>query len=204
MKNYLFIGIAAVIIALSVFGLVKLVGLTNPTKMPTQNVGAVPTLDGVDTPFITVNGEREWRGRVPMTATSSVVCSFGNPFNATSTVSFPIRFSITTNGLGAQNVYISTSTTNAASSTNAWTGALPTGTGTIAYAVFQNTATTSATASAVSTGDVNILPGMTSVGASNYILGPTERLNLKVATSTAGVFAAYLSGSCSAVIKRLN
>src|SRR3990167_10756863 len=54
-----------------------------------QNViGAVASLDGVDNPYVTVNGHREWRGRIPMMASSSVICDFDNGkiFNATSTV----------------------------------------------------------------------------------------------------------------------
>ena len=46
----------------------------------TQNVlGAVPTLDGVDSPFVSINGARTYYYSQGITATSSVVCIINPP-----------------------------------------------------------------------------------------------------------------------------
>lgn len=187
--------------------LVAAVILSAVFARPVQNVtnqvlGATATLDGVDNAYVRINGQSEWHGRIPMTATSSVVCSFPNPYNATSTVRFPITASVTNNPIGSQSLYISTSTTNAASSTVAWSNAIAVGTSPSGFAFNGNMATGT---SLVGTNDANILPGVSATGGtSNYVIGPTERLNIKIATSTAGVFSSYLSGACSAVIQKLN
>ena len=68
-----------------------------------QIVGAVPTLDGVDNPFVSIGGLRYYYYEQQFTATSSVLCSIKNPLNATSTL---LSYSAvaTSNGYGSTNV----------------------------------------------------------------------------------------------------
>src|SRR3990167_10834232 len=52
-----------------------------------QNVlGAVPTLDGVDNPSVSIGGNKQYYFSQTLTATSSFICSLKNPYNATSSI----------------------------------------------------------------------------------------------------------------------
>src|SRR3990167_8795010 len=77
-----------------------------------QVLGAVASLDGVDNPYVTINGHREWRGTIQMTATSSVICDFSNPFTSTSSVEMLSAVSTNT-GIAAANNFFWSTTTNA-------------------------------------------------------------------------------------------
>lgn len=159
-------------------------------------VGAVSTLDGVDNPFVSIGGGKYYYYFQPMTATSSTVCSIKNPFNATSTlVNYSIR--VNANGLGAQSLNLSTSSTAYASSSPYFIKEVAIGTGQRDVVWIGNATTTN-----------TVLIGTAAnnnVGISDNIIGPSNYLNLGVATSTgsAGIFSSYLTGSCSGIIKKL-
>lgn len=195
LKNGLPIG--AVLVSILALVLV-LFGGSRTVPLP----GATPTLDSVDNPYVTINGQEEWHGKIAMQATSSVVCSFKNPWTATSTPVFPITLKVASSTIGTQNLFISTSTTASASSTVAWSNALAVTTlGQVSF-VFNGNVATTTTTNAGGTGDANVLPGFSSVGQSLYFLKSGEYLNIKVGTSTAGTFSNYMDGDCSAVFRK--
>src|SRR3990167_3440534 len=164
--------------------------------------GAVATLDGVDNPYVTVNGHREWRGRIPMMASSSVICDFDNGkiFNATSTVEVTSALSTNT-GIAAANSLLIATTTNASkyatTTSNSWNKGFAMGTGKWFYDFVKNSATTTDGV------QPQVLEGMEGDGSSNYILKPTEHLIWIIGTTTAGTFVTYDQGFCSAVIREI-
>lgn len=156
-------------------------------------LGAVSTLDGVDNPFVSINGLKQYYYSQNTLATSSVLCSIKNPFtNSTSTLlSYGVSASI--NGIGAQNLYISTSTTAFGSSTPAYVDrfAAPATPFSLAWG-------------GVATTTGRLLIGIDPVtGASDNIIRPGEYVTLRVATSTAGVFGSYVTGVCTGVLQKL-
>lgn len=170
-------------------------GLIINAGVATSTIGASATVT-----YWSIGGINYAYSRVPMTATSSVVCAMPNPFGtATSTAIGPMLIQVTANGIAQnQNLFVSTSTTNAASSTNAWSGALALAASTQATFTFRgNFATTSVSTSPSGTGDTNILPGLLTSGVTTRFLGPSEFLNVKIGTSTAGTYASYLTGTCA-------
>lgn len=127
-----------------------------------------------------------------MAATSSVVCSIQNPASATSTLE---RFTalINANGIGvAQTVDIATSSTAYATSTPALAYAASIGTGED-HVVW--------TPGIASTTNPNVLAydSWASTGESPFIIGPSEYLNMRIATGTPGTFSSYWTGNCTAV-----
>lgn len=155
--------------------------------------GAVPTLDGVDNPYLSINGVRYYYQKDNMTATSSLPCVRKNPFNATSTImSFSAQ--ATSNGIAVtQNLYVSTSSTSYGSSTPSLVAAFPTGTGQWSILWTGSGTTTSQTI-----GGINA-----DKGYSNVLVGPSEYLVLRVATSTPGTFSSYYTGACKALWREL-
>ena len=170
-----------------------------------QVLGAVPTLDGVDHPYVTVNGHKEWRGRVPMAATSSVICNFPNPFNATSTWEGPTAKSTNVGIAQANNVFVATTSSVsrfATTSVTALSQGFAMGTGQWSFSFVGNVATSTSAAEELGA-PVNVLEGANANQTSNYILGPTENLVFIIATSTPGTFVTYDQGFCSTVIREL-
>ena len=161
-----------------------------------KTLGGVPTLDGVDNPYVTINGNSWYYYQQAMEATSSVPCSIKNPFGATSTA---IRYSAvaTANGLGSQNITLSTSTTAYASSTPYFVKNFVTSAGPFNMLWTPMASTTGSALIGMETSGA--------IGNSNIIIGPTEYLNLKIATSTgtAGTFSSYFTGVCRATILKL-
>lgn len=208
MKNNLIVCGIAVAIVLGFIGIFTPVG-----RSAIQTLGAVATLDNVDSSYSSIGGMKEYRVTVPFTATSSVIGSIRNPWNATSTIDF-----ISMNGnslIGTNPIYISTSTTGYGSSTPALVAALAmTSNSKFSFVWVKNTATTTAAAATGnSTGNPDVLPGVqwrgtgsnannAGIGSSNYILGPAEYLNFAIATSTAGTFGTYMTGSGITVLLR--
>src|SRR3990167_3552815 len=69
----------------------------------TEKLGAVSTLDGVDNPYVSICGKKMYYATIPMAATSTRVCSFRNPFNATSSI---VSFSAAiTTGITGSNYF---------------------------------------------------------------------------------------------------
>jgi hypothetical protein len=158
-----------------------------------EKLGAVPTLDGVTSPFVAINGVKDSYVSQGLIATSSTICSIANPRGATTTVlSFSVK--ITTGILGANNVSLSTSTNSYATSAPVWIidRAIGSNLGD-SFMWLPNIATTTSG---------RILPAVLASGENAYFLRPGERLNLRIATTTgAGALAAYYQGTCSAVFR---
>lgn len=165
-------------------------------------LGAVSTLDGVDNPFVSINGVKTFNYGASLTATSSYVCSFQNPYNATTSI-VSVGAESTANGIAvANNLYVSTSTTAFGTSTPALVDSFAMGTGQWTLELQKNSATSTQSASNPNGTQANLLPGRNQAGASNYILGPTEWVTFKIATTTGGTFSTYNVGKCSGVLKR--
>lgn len=192
------------VLGLALVAIVIAIGAKLLLSGPAGSLGAVATLDGVDNPFIRVADQKEWRSTIPMTATSSYVCAFKNPYNGTSTI-VSLSAEATSNGIAvANNLYISTSSAAIGTSSPALLSAFAMGTGQFSVELQKNSATTTlAGAIGGTTGDTTLLPGRTPQGASNYFLKPGEWVTFKIATTTGGTFSSYLKGSCSAVIKKI-
>lgn len=175
---------------------------TSVQSSPAPVFGAVSTLDGVDNPYTSIGGLKEFRSRTAMIATSSVVCAYQNPYKATST---PVRFTATVlnnNYLAAQTLYLSTSTSIYASTTPALASfVVPVGG---QRSMVWNTGTTTSAVNGTLPGGYFGTNG--TYGYSDVLLGPNDVLTLRISTSTPGV---YLSsdgtfvGSCSTVIQQL-
>lgn len=168
-------------------------------------LGAVPTLDGVSSPYSSISGFREYRETRSLTATSSHICAFQNPFGATSTIASLSAKSTNAGIAEANNLYISTSSAAFGSSTAALVSAFAMGTGQWNVEFQQNSATTTGSTinGAMTTADTTLLPGLRADGSSAYILGPTEWVTFRIATSTAGTFSSYDAGTCSASFKQI-
>lgn len=197
--NKKFIGTALVAVLV-----IAIIGLFLPTGNPiTQRiVGAVSTLDGVDNPFVSINGRQEWWGRVGIdSATSSVVCAIKNPYGATSTIK-ALSLSVRSNGLDdttvSNKIVVSTSTSAFGSSTAALVHdhAIQDA---FSFSWVPNTATSTGTGPSA-TGNSRLLAGMTASSTSAYVLGPSEWITFKMSTSSAGTFASYMAGSCAVQI----
>lgn len=190
-QNIKFLSVAILVIAIGGSYLFPSV----PKAVQQTVLGAVSTLDGVDNPYTSIGGYKEYRGTQSLTATSSFICSLRNPYNATSSI-VALSAESTANGIGVTNaLYISTSTSAYGTSTPALVAAFPMGTGQWSVEMAKNTASTTAGA--------EVLSGMTTNGTSNYILGPSEWITWKIATTTGGTFTSYNVGTCSAAIKKI-
>lgn len=191
-KKYIVALVAVLIIA--IIGVLTPQGKTVVREIKEVAVGGVSTLDGINHPFVKINGKSEYYYFQNMLATSSVICSIRNPFSATSTLE-RFAFQITANGLGAQTVDLSTSSTAFASSSPAYIRAFATGAGqsSAVWGMGATTTNTSLIGMAVSN----------NVGNSNNLIGPNDFINVRLATSTPGTFGSYFTGTCSGVIEKL-
>lgn len=179
--------------------IVLILGVTFPrgNSVVKQIVGAVPVLDGIDSPWVSIGGVKQYYYSQSMTATSAVVCSLKNPFGATSTL---LRYgvSVTSNGIGvAQTVEVSTSTTNGtptSTSSPAYVKAFAAGAGQFSFVWNPAFSTTSTLL-------IGNAPG--NVGNSNNVLGPSDYINFVISTGTPGTFSTYYGGRCTGVLQRL-
>ena len=171
-------------------------------NLPQDNTtfGATPTLDGVDFPRVSINGNVTYFANQNFAATSTRLCRIKNPLAATSTiVSFTAR--VTSGILGANTFSLGTSSSAAqgyATSTPALMFEHTVATG-AQDQVYWNPLLSSATTS------LKLLPAMNpTTGENNAILGPNEYLVLALGSTTAGtVNAVYYSGYCQAELKKL-
>lgn len=157
-----------------------------------NGLGAVPTLDGVDSPYMTIGGVRGGWFSSPIIATSSTICSIKNPFTSTTTVT-RAGLNITQGILGSNNVSLSTSTNSYATSTQ----------GLVIDAAIQSLSPASVfwTYGVGTTTSSRLLANASATGQSQVLLGPGEYLNWRIATSTgAGALPAYYVGNCTAEI----
>ncbi len=162
-------------------------------ETPNSIVGAVPTLDGVQFPFVNINGLRQMYYSQQSQASSSVVCSVLNPFGTTTALnSFKFRG---TNRMGAQIVDISTSTTVIGSSSPAFIkgAALPVGRFDIIWG-----------GAGATTTNTNVI-GMSqsNLGATDVFIRNNEYITVRIATGTPGTFAnGYIQGGvCGGVFE---
>lgn len=159
-----------------------------------QVLGATPTLDGVDSSFVKINGVETAYVSQPINATSTMLCNIKNPYTSTSTlISFSVR--ITSGILGANNYSVSTSSTYYGSSTPVLVldHTIPTGSIDSMQWYIGSATTTS-----------RVLPGINSTtGESNVKVQNGHFVVARLATTTgAGALAAYYGGQCSAVFQR--
>ena len=141
-----------------------------------------------------------------LTATSSHLCSILNPVSATSTIE-SYGLLITRGVVGANQFEISTSTAAYGTSTTALMAvSIPTG----ASGTFAGRPNTSTSTISINTLGVSILPelersGNGVTGVTNYILGPTQYVNFRLATSTYnGTFASPYLGTCYLELQKLS
>ena len=190
-------------VALVVVAVIATIGIFFPsaskqvTERIVERLGAVSTLENVDNPNVGINGVGQYYYSQGINnATSSNVCTLKNPFNATSTVlSYSVY--VRSNGLGAQPLYLSTSTATGApdaTSTPALIAAYTLASGSGASFAWAPTASTTAT--------TDILQDEAD-GTAPYLLGPSDYLNLHVASGTPGTFSTYLVGTCSGVLQKI-
>ena len=195
-KQNLFLGGALVLIGV-VAGSLSL-GKT-PVQVLNQipalsNLGAVSTLDAVDNPYVSIGGVKTTFLVRQMQATSSVPCSFKNPYAATSTL-LGFTADITTNGIAtAQIVDVATSSTALASSTPAFIYASAVG-ASAKRSLAWNGGGPAMTATLV---------GPLADGNDGAIVGPSEFVNFRIATATPGTFSSYFTGTCRAVFRAGN
>lgn len=175
----------------------------NVSVGPPVAFGAVPTLDGVDFPFININGRREWQGAVNVTATSSAICVLKNPFQAPAIIA-DVKVNLTTNTFGIVNYDVSTSTNGFATSTNILGRFVGLAAGTATrYDWTPKVATTSAQTSLNGfqfevAWDENL--------SSRMVLGANEYLIVRAATTSVGgstFGAGYNVGQCPIKLEKI-
>lgn len=135
--------------------------------------------------------------QVSLSATSSVPASIPNPFGAATSSITSIIAQITGNGItgATQFIDISTSTTALGTSSPALVYRASVLSGGQAFIPWQPMAS--------STNTTNILlPVDVASGRSNLILGPSENLNMKIASGTPGTFTSYYTGTFSATFMK--
>lgn len=194
----------SIIVVLAVAIVIAVGGYLFPqaSQSPLFRPGAVASLDGVDVPYISIGGVRTFYYNQNINATSSFVCVLRNPFQATSSID-ALSIDVDANGIAVANaLYISTSTSEYGTSTVALVSAFPMGVGQFSLDFAGNSATSTATGPG-GTNDTTLLPGRLPSGASNYILGPSEYVTFKIATTTGGTFSSYLTGTCKGQIRAL-
>lgn len=165
-------------------------GNTVVERVTEKVLGAVSTLDGVDSPYTSIGGVEVNYVSVPITATSSTICSIPVPENATSTVLF-FKANIQDGILGANSMSLSTSTNGYATS-----GAFFI----LDRSVASNVGDSFSWQPYASTTNSRLVTALSqSTGESPFIVLPGERLNLRLATTTAAAdLADYYDGTCSA------
>lgn len=185
-------------VVLIVIAIIAIMGFFFPrgNSVVNQMIGAVPTLDGVDSSFVKINGVQTAYVSQPINATSTMLCNIKNPYTSTSTITgFSVR--VTSGILGANAFSISTSSTYYGSSTPVLVLDHNIPSNSIDSMQWLPGATTTASAN-------RILPGNNlSTGETNYIVKNGEFVVVRVATTTgAGALAAYYGGQCSATFTR--
>lgn len=194
-------------IAVIVVAIIAVVGWVTPVGKDGQTIveklGAISTLDGVDSPFITIAGLKGYEINVPMTATSSLLCSVLNPLNATSSIEYVSASVTARGGMSATSKFVvSTSTSKYATSSTNLIHDYTTGTGQFNAVMAKNVATS--TASPLSSSGVSW--GADSAGRSLYVLGPGQYINFLISTTSpggGGTFSSYMTGTCSVGLKKI-
>ncbi len=165
-----------------------------------QLPGAVSTLDGVDNSFLSIGGKRLWIGTKLVSASSTNVCVMKNPFSATSSID-DIQLHMPTNNHGSISFDVSTSSNGFSTSTGVigrFTGATAGQLTQYDWRPMYATTTDETTSGSTLLNGFLLEKGPATVGTSRMILGPTEFVIIRAATSSAGgsTWAAYSAGQC--------
>ncbi len=156
------------------------------TTATTTNTTSYWTVGGIDYASV----------QVSMAATSSVPCAIPNPFGAATSTVLNHTAQITADGLtGTQTLDVSTSSSAYASSSPAFVKKFSATDG-------QHTLVWQPGVASTTNPGVIGYDSFNSTGASPYRLGPSEFLTTRVATGTAGTFASYFTGTCSATFMK--
>ena len=170
----------------------------------TERLGAVSTLDGVDSSYVKINGVETAYVSQAINATSTMLCNIQNPYSASSTLlSFSMR--VTDGVLGANNVSVSTSSLSYGSSTPVLVldHVLPSNsTSILAWVPNGATSTRSFTGAFA---DSRILPSINGTNGGTYnLINSGEFVVARLSTTTgAGDLADYYDGQCSAVFQKI-
>lgn len=185
----------AIVVIIAIVMILSLLRKDSPQVI----IGATSTLDGVDFPTISIGGKKSAQKAVTMIATSSALCSVGPSDVGLGTSTARFSFNMSTSSIAkSEYVSLSTSTTRYGSSSIAWLHVtVPAYGSQFGGAFLPNTATGTNSAAGGTTGDTSLLPGLTASGTSNYIVLPSEKLNLRIGTATPGTFATFPQGVCS-------
>lgn len=198
-KNIITYGGIALALVLGLFAVTHrntVVQDVNPVNS-VRPVGAVTTLDQIDSPYYSIGGVRRFSFNQPFFATSSQICTIVNPFKASSTLE---SFSaiITTGIAGTNKFTLSTTTTSNAGNYGSSSPALL-----LDHSVVANT-TDGVVWYPVSATTTLQLPGILSTGESTNILGPNDVVTYRFATTTsAGALSSNLIGACTGTIRKL-
>ncbi len=186
-----------------------LLGLNGQVASPINTVfGAVPTLDGVDSPYIKIGGLAGWWGTRSMSASSTNICVLKNPLGVPAVIE-EVTFNMTSNRLGAVGFDVSTSTDGFATSSVIIGRGLIAAAGTAdryAWTSKSSTSTTSASPAALSGGGNMLLEnGVYENGSTRFVLGSSEYINIKLSTTTGGGATIgsglYNVGTCGFVLR---
>ncbi len=189
------IGGVVLAVLLGVFALVKATNIS----IPSFQAGAVPTLDGVDSPYVKINGVRTAYVSQGMIATSSTICSIRNPFTGTSTV-IALSANISSGIIGTNGISVSTSTNSYATSTQFFVldHQIPSQT----IDAFSWTPFFYATTSTPRL--IGTTQGVNFTGENPVQISGTQFINFRLATSTAAAaLASYYQGQCSVIFEKL-
>lgn len=168
---------------------------TGTTTAGTQGIPTFYTLGGIDYAAV----------QMPMTATSSIPAIIPNPFGAATSTLVSCHVQVTANGIAVGQTFDISTTTGAGgygSSTPAILSGFSTGAGQFTAPCNFNSATSTAAVTNPSGVKIGLLPGMTSTGVSNYIVGPSEYVTTRISSSTPGTFSSYWTGTFSAVFMK--
>jgi len=199
---------ALVVLGLALVGnSFRAINVNVQTPEPPFTAGAVPSLDGVDTPFVSIAGLKSYYFNVPFTATSSVVCSIKNPYLSTSTVRmFNVR---TTSSLaGAAANIFSVSTTTIVDANNRGYGsstpALVLDHSVAGGGVQDSMVWLPMSIASTSQNRSGLLSAVSYVTGESYIkISPSDFITVRIATATPSTFTSYAQGTCSGIIQAL-
>ena len=167
-------------------------------------LGAVSTLDGVDSPYINIAGLKGFWGTRSLVASSSNICVLKNPLGVPAVIE-EISLNVVTNRTQGVSFDISTSTDGFATSSVILARGALAAAATSQYAWTPKSGTTTAATSIPLVGGGNLLleNSAQDLGSTRFVLGSNEFLNVRLSTTTGGAapLAAYSVGTCGYVLR---
>jgi len=198
MKDKILVGVIALVVSVASVWALTPMQKTATTSPIQQMFGNVPTLEGVDNPYVKIADKDMFYRAIPIIATSSVFCAQKNPYGATSSIN-RLSVRIDSNGMGAQNIFFATSTSASATST---TG-VPTLVAGKSIASGAKLDFWWDAGQATTTANGALGPVSNPLGDSPFKLGPSEYLVFSTGTGTAGTFTSYFRGRCTVNVEKL-